>query len=77
MKNKKRFAIIIVVLFASVLLLISCGRSERTDDRSDSLDSLVNDSVPLSGENEYQQDIVPQGLPKQIDSLSKDSVEKN
>lgn len=56
MKTKNICASLVVIVF---LGLTSCGKGEqaRSDDPAD---SLVNDSVPPSGENEYQSDLEPQ-----------------
>lgn len=56
MKMKNIWASITVVAF---LGLMSCGKGEQRS-AGDPADSLVNDSVPPSGENEYQSDLEPQ-----------------
>ncbi|HZY82130.1 MAG TPA: hypothetical protein VFE50_21545 [Cyclobacteriaceae bacterium] len=62
MKTKSILASIVVVLF---LGLTSCGGGERARS-DDNMDSLVNDSVPPSGENAYQNDLEPQ---TELDSI--------
>jgi hypothetical protein len=75
MKTTKRWALMLVILFASVMLLVSCGRGEQARSDRDSADSVINDSVPSSGENELQNDLQPQGTPQQLDSM-RDSVNR-
>lgn len=57
MKTRKIWANIVVVAF---LGLMSCGKGEQAKSEGDPADSLVNDSVPPSGENELQSDLQPQ-----------------
>jgi len=59
-----------VAVFSSAFLLVSCGRGEQARSDRDSADSVINDSVPPSGENEYQNDLQPQGTPQQLDSTN-------
>jgi hypothetical protein len=73
MKTNKRWALIIIAIFTSVMLLISCGTGEKRQSDKDSADSVINDSVPASGENEFQNDLQPAGQPNQLDSAT-DSV---
>jgi hypothetical protein len=75
MKTKKSWATIIVATFASVMVLVSCGKSEQARSDKNVPDSAINDSVPPSGENEYQNDLQPQGTPNQLDTL-KDTVDR-
>ena len=73
---KSRFAFFIVLTFASALFLSSCGNNSKPPtSEKDVPDSALTDSVPSSGENEFQQDVAPQGRTNQIDSLS-DSVNR-
>ena len=66
---KSRFALILVLIFASFMVLISCGKTNPPDSKNEVPDSTLTDSIPASGENEYQQDVQPAGRTNQIDSL--------
>jgi hypothetical protein len=70
MKMNRFRALAIVGTFASAFLLVSCGRGEQAQSDRDSADSVINDSVPSSGENEYQNDLQPAGTPQQLDSTT-------
>lgn len=72
---KSRFAFLFVVIFASFMVLVSCGKSNPPDSAKEVPDSAVTDSIPASGENEYQQDVVPQGNPSQLDT-TRDTVNR-
>jgi len=54
------------VTIALLILLASCSRGERTKSEKNVPDSAINDSVPASGENEYQNDLEPKN---EIDSI--------
>lgn len=73
---KPTAALITIFAFASSLFLTSCGNNSKPPtSEKDVPDSALTDSIPVSGENEYQQDVAPQGRTNQIDSLS-DSVDR-
>ena len=72
---KSRFAFVFVLIFASVMLLVSCGKPKTPDSPNEVPDSALTDSVPASGENEFQQDVTSQGRTEQIDS-TKDTVNR-
>jgi hypothetical protein len=77
MEKKNRFAFAIVVVFASIMLLASCGKSKENAVTSgrNVPDSALTDSIPSSGEDEFQQDVTPQGRSNQMDSV-KDSTNR-
>lgn len=73
---KRASALISIFAFASSLFLASCGNNSKPPtSEKDVPDSALTDSLPSSGENEFQQDVAPQGRTNQIDSL-KDSVQR-
>jgi hypothetical protein len=77
MENKNRLALFIIAVFASMMLIVSCGKNKEgaiTSERNVP-DSALTDSIPSSGENEFQQDQVPEGRTEQLDSL-KDSTDR-
>jgi hypothetical protein len=77
MKNKNRFAFFTVAAFASVMLIVSCGKNKDnaiTRERNVP-DSALTDSVAVSGEDEFQDDQVPEGRTEQLDS-TKDSTNR-
>lgn len=57
------------------MVMVSCGKSNPPDSQREVPDSAVTDSLPPSGENEYQQDLAPQGRTEQIDTI-RDTVER-
>lgn len=57
------------------MMLSSCGKSNPPTSESDVPDSALTDSIPASGENEYQQDVAPQGRTEQLDSV-RDTVDR-
>lgn len=67
--RKNRFALIFVLIFASFMVSISCGQKNPPESKKDVPDSALTDSIPASGENEYQQDVQPQGRTEQLDSI--------
>lgn len=69
MKTTNIWASLAVVIF---LGLTSCGGGQRAES-DDTADTIANDSVPPSGENEYQNDLEPQ---TKIDSLPDSTVRK-
>jgi hypothetical protein len=72
MKSKKTLASFFVMILTTVMITISCGPSKQDQAKSD---STVVDSLPAEGENAAQQDIVPQTLPSQLDTM-RDSVDR-
>ncbi len=66
MKFRETSAAGFVVVLTIFMITISCGPAKKDEARRD---STVVDSVPASGENEFQQDVVPQSLPSQLDSV--------
>jgi hypothetical protein len=74
---KSRIAFILVAVFASFMLLVSCGKSSNNAPTSERNvpDSALTDSIPSSGEDEFQQDEVPEGRTEQLDSMP-DSVDR-
>jgi len=72
---KSSFSFFIVLIFASFMILVSCGKTNPPTSEKDVPDSALTDSVPASGENEYQQDVTPQGRTGQLDS-TKDTVDR-
>jgi hypothetical protein len=73
--KKNSFGFLIVLVFTSFMVLVSCGKSNPPDSASEVPDSALTDSIPASGENEFQQDVVPQGRTEQLDS-TRDSVDR-
>jgi hypothetical protein len=76
MKKRNCFAFFIVMSFAT-LMLLSCGKPKDnavTSERNVP-DSALTDSIPASGEDEYQNDQVPEGRTEQLDSV-KDSTNR-
>lgn len=67
---KPRFALIFILIFALFMVLISCGKSNPPESEKDVPDSALTDSIPPSGENEFQQDVAPQGRTNQIDTIN-------
>jgi hypothetical protein len=65
----KLIAFILVVTFASFMLLVSCGKSNPPTSENEVPDSALTDSIPASGEDEYQQDLAPEGRTEQLDSI--------
>jgi hypothetical protein len=77
MEKKNRFAFLIVVSFVWLMIVASCGKPKDnavTKERNVP-DSALTDSIPESGENEYQNDQVPEGRTEQLDSM-KDSTNR-
>jgi len=71
MGKKLSLAFSIVVVFASMMLIVSCGRNKDgavTSERNVP-DSALTDSIKSSGDYEFQNDQVPQGMPEQLDSI--------
>lgn len=71
MKTKIEVSFLIVALFTSMLLIVSCGKNKEgaiTNERNVP-DSALTDSIRQSGDYEFQDDQVPQGLPDQLDSV--------
>lgn len=72
---KSPFSFFIVLVFASFMVLVSCGKTNPPTSEKDVPDSALTDSVPPSGENEFQQDVAPQGRTEQLDS-TRDTVDR-
>lgn len=71
MEKKTRFAFFIVALFTSMMLTVSCGKNKEgaiTKERNVP-DSALTDSIQQSGDYEFQNDQVPEGMPDQLDSI--------
>lgn len=66
---KPSFAFISIFVFVSFMVLVSCGKSNPPESERDVPDSALTDSIPASGENEYQQDVAPQGRTEQLDTI--------
>jgi hypothetical protein len=71
---KSSFSFFIVLIFASFMVLVSCGKTNPPTSEKDVPDSALTDSIPVSGENEFQQDVT-QGKAEQLDSV-KDTVDR-
>jgi hypothetical protein len=71
---KSPFSFFIVLIFASFMVLVSCGKTNPPMSEKDVPDSALTDSIPVSGENEYQQDVT-QGKTGEIDT-TKDTVDR-
>jgi hypothetical protein len=70
---KPQLAFLIVLIFASFMVFTSCGNPRTSTSEKDVPDSALTDSIPASGENEYQQDLEPEGRTEQLDS-ARDTV---
>lgn len=63
---KPTAALITIFVFASSLFLTSCGNNSKPPtSEKDVPDSALTDSIPVSGENEFQQ----QDETKPVDTL--------
>lgn len=71
MEKKNCLAFVVAAGFASMMLLASCGKNKEgaVSKERNVPDSALTDSIPSSGENEFQQDDVPEGNADQLDSM--------
>jgi hypothetical protein len=78
MEKKTRFAFFIMAIFTSMMLTVSCGRNKEgaITKEHNVPDSALTDSIRQSGDYQFQEDQVPQGLPDQLDSMPDSTDQK-